>query len=86
MRFLNIGAAALAVFFCTAVTADQDMMNTQPQGMQTQPSQDKASNPHIEAREEAKRKHMKKQNEEQWRKDAEQRKESEMKRPERSGN
>ncbi len=83
MKSLNIGALVLAALFCTAATADQDMMNTQPQGMQTQ--QDKASNPHIEAREEAKRKHMKMQNEEQWRKDAEQRKQSEMKRPEQSG-
>ncbi|MBA1265611.1 hypothetical protein [Stutzerimonas stutzeri] len=81
MKILNAGTLILAALFCTASLAQ-----TQDKDMQTErPVQNKATNPHIEAREEAKREHMKKLKQEQWREDAKQRKESDMKRPEAGG-
>lgn len=81
MKILNAGTLILAALFCTA-----NMAQAQDKDMQTKrPMQNKATNPHIEAREEAKREHMKKQQQEQWREDAKQRKESDMKRPEGGG-
>ncbi|MBF6622438.1 MAG: hypothetical protein ITG05_02850 [Pseudomonas stutzeri] len=81
MKILNAGTLILAALFCSASLAQ-----TQGKEMQTErPVQNKATNPHIEAREEAKREHMKKLQQEQWREDAEKRKESDMKRPEAGG-
>lgn len=81
MKILNAGTLILAALLCTASLAQ-----AQGKDMQTErPVQNKATNPHLEAREEAKREHMKKLKQEQYREDAKQRKESDMKRPEAGG-
>ena len=81
MKILNAGTLMLAALFCIASVAQ-----AQCKDMQTErPVQNKATNPHLEAREEAKREHMKKLKQEQYREDAKQRKEADMKRPETGG-
>ncbi|CDZ93221.1 MULTISPECIES: hypothetical protein [Pseudomonadaceae] len=81
MKILNAGTLFLAALFCIASVAQ-----AQGKDMQTErPVQNKANNPHIEAREEAKREHMKKLKQDQYREDAKQRKDADMKRPESGG-
>lgn len=78
MKSLNAGRLTLAALLCAIGTAHAQVENTQTE----RPVQNKATNPHIEAREEAKREHMKKLQQERWREEAQQRKESDLKRPE----
>ena len=81
MKILNAGTLFLAALSCIASVAQ-----AQGKDMQTErPVQNKANNPHIEAREEAKREHMKKLKQDQYREDAKQRKDADMKRPESGG-
>lgn len=78
MKSLNTGMLIFAVVFCTAGLVHAQQKETPTE----RPEQNKANNPHIEAREEAKREHKRTLNQDKWREEAQQRKDSDMKRPE----
>ncbi|AHY42072.1 hypothetical protein CXK93_05990 [Stutzerimonas decontaminans] len=84
MKILYAGIITLGSLFATVATADQDMMNTQPQGTNIQ--QEKEGEARVRDNEDrGADPKMKEQIQEDWRDDAEKRRESDVMKPEQRG-
>ncbi|MCQ4297045.1 hypothetical protein NAU58_15825 [Pseudomonas stutzeri] len=83
MKILYAGAIVLSGLFSAAAMADQDMMNTQPQGTNTQ--QEKHGDDHVRENKDGDKQRMKEEVQDDWREDAEKRRESDVMKPEQRG-
>ncbi|EWC42778.1 hypothetical protein GFL09_02670 [Pseudomonas stutzeri] len=83
MKILYAGTIALCSLLSTVATADQDMMNTQPQGTNIQ--QEKHGEDQVRENEDGADPKMKEEIQEDWREDAKKRRESDVMKPEQRG-
>ena len=84
MKILYAGIIALGSLFSAAAMADQDMMNTQPQGTNIQ-HEKKGEGMVRENEDGGADPKMKEEIQEDWREDAEKRRESDVMKPEQRG-
>lgn len=83
MKILYAGAIVLSGLFSVTAMADQDMMNTQPQGTNIQ--QEKHGDDQVRDNKDDVDPKMKKEVQDDWREDAEKRRESDVMKPEQRG-
>lgn len=81
MKIMYAGAIVLSGLFSAAAMANQDVTNTQPQGTHTQEQMHGDSHVHENNKDGDKQK-MKEHVQEDWREDAEKRRESDAMKPE----
>ncbi|BCY03242.1 hypothetical protein [Stutzerimonas stutzeri] len=83
MKILYASVIVLGGLFSAATMADQDQMNTQPQGTNVQ--QEKHGDSHVRDNEDGAKQRMKEEVQDDWREDAEKRRESDAMKPEQRG-
>jgi hypothetical protein len=83
MKILYAGAIVLSGLFSAAAMADQDQMNTQPQGTNIQ--QEKTGGDQVRENNAGDKQRMKEEVQDDWREDAEKRRESDVMKPEQRG-
>ena len=83
MKILYAGAIVLSGLFSATAMADQDQMNTQPQGTNIQ--QEKSGDGQVRENNAGDKQRMKEEVQDDWREDAEKRRESDVMKPEQRG-
>ncbi len=83
MKILYAGIITLGSLFSAMATADEDMMNTQPQGTNIQ--QQKHGDDQMHDNKDGDKQRMKEEVQDDWRDDAEKRRESDVMKPEQRG-